>query len=75
MLNPREEALERLGWELEPLMERTILAIRSCEEPFGSPLFTAATALSVRKKYLIQKRDGSAAIPQKFFDIFQAETV
>lgn len=32
------QGAERLGWDLEMLMERTIQAMRSCEEEINSAL-------------------------------------
>ena len=32
------EGAERLGWELDTLMERTILAMRSCEDAVNAAM-------------------------------------
>ena len=35
-----KEGAERLGWTLEELMEKTILAMRSCEEAVNAEMET-----------------------------------
>ena len=36
------QGAERLGWELDTLMERTILAMRSCEERINTEMAAIA---------------------------------